>query len=536
MHRSSRRLRVAAPLALAALVLGMPAAAVAETAPAPSPTTSASSTPAPPAPSSTPSPTTTAPTTAAPTDPAPTTSASSTPDPTATAPSGTPTSSTTPTPAPSSAAPGVVKGGDTDRLGLAAAAAGPATSTDPTLVAAGFLERELVADGHHLKNSGYPDYGLTLDAILALDAAGAGQTEATAALTYVANHIGEYLGFAWGPNELYAGSTAKTLLAAVAQGADPRAVGGVDLIASLESREQANGRFTDRTDFGTDYSNMIGQSLAVLALDRAGEPVSAAASQFIRTWQCDDGGFALSFTAPCSSDPDATAYAVQALIAIGGTSESAAQEGLDYLAGRQQADGGIGGAGPTAATNSNSTGLAGQAFVAGGRTAQARAAQDYIRSLQFGCDAPVALRGAIAYNAEAKAAANAPGDQERRATAQAVLALAQTPLYAVSATGADATAPDLACSVAPTTPTPSTTTTPTGTSTPTATAGSDDPTSPVGGGVTDGSDSGSSSGGDSGGPLAYTGASVALPLAIGLLLLLAGGAAVIASRRRGVHA
>lgn len=43
MHRSSLRGRVA-PLALAALVLGMPAAAVAETAPAPSPTTSASST------------------------------------------------------------------------------------------------------------------------------------------------------------------------------------------------------------------------------------------------------------------------------------------------------------------------------------------------------------------------------------------------------------------------------------------------------------------------------------------------------------
>ncbi|CAN7387522.1 hypothetical protein [Knoellia sp. LjRoot47] len=44
MHRSPARLRVVAPLALASLVLGMPAAAVAETAPAPSATTSASST------------------------------------------------------------------------------------------------------------------------------------------------------------------------------------------------------------------------------------------------------------------------------------------------------------------------------------------------------------------------------------------------------------------------------------------------------------------------------------------------------------
>jgi hypothetical protein len=404
------------------------------------------------------------------------------------------------------------------------------------LVAAGFLERELVADGHHLKNSGYADHGLTLDAILALDAAGAGQDEATAAMAFVADNIGEYLGFAWGPNELYAGATAKTLLTAVAQGADPTAVGGVDLVASLKSREQANGRFTDSTDW-TDYSNMIGQSLAVLALDRAGEPVSAAASQFIRTWQCDDGGFALSFAAPCASDPDATAYAVQALIAVGGTSEASAQEGLDYLADRQQADGGVGGAGPTAETNSNSTGLAGQAFVAGGRIAQARAAQNYIRSLQFDCAAPASLRGAIAYNAEAKAAATAPGDQERRATAQAILALAATPLFAVSATGADATAPDLACSVAPTTPGGGTGT-PTGSTSPTnpAGAGSGDPTSPTGSGVSGGSGGSGSDAPSASGPLAYTGASVALPLAIAALLLVAGAATVVMARRRGVHA
>ncbi|WP_404381808.1 hypothetical protein LL946_14425 [Knoellia locipacati] len=529
MHRTPRRVRVLAPFALAALTLGMPTAAVAETVPAPGPTASASSTPAPPAPSptstATPSPSASSSSTTSPSSPA-----TGTPEPTATEPPAMP--STTP----SSAAPGgVVEGGDSARLGLRAAA-GPATSTDPTLIAAGFLERELIADGHHLKNSGYPDYGLTLDAILALDAAGAGQAEATAAMTYVADHIGEYLGFAWGPNELYAGATAKTLLTAVAQGADPTEVGGVDLVASLKGREQTNGRFTDSTDW-TDYSNMIGQSLAVLALDRAGEPVSAAASQFIRTWQCDDGGFALTFAAPCSSDPDATAYAVQALIAVGGTSEAAAQEGLDYLADRQQADGGIGGAGPTAATNSNSTGLAGQAFVAGGRIAQARSAQNYIRSLQFGCAAPVALRGAIAYNAESKAAATAPGDQERRATAQAILALAGTPLFAVSATGADSTAPDLACA-APTTPGTGTST-PTGTTTPTTPAGSGSSS----GSATDapaagsgGSDGSGTSGGSTASGLAYTGATVALPIAIALLLLLVGGATVLAARRRGLHA
>ena len=153
---------------------------------------------------------------------------------------------------------------------------------------------------------------------------------------------------------------------------------------------------------------------------------------------------------------------VQALLATGGAGDPDADQGLDYLAGIQGSDGGVGGAGPTAAHNANSTGLAGQAFLAGGRSAQARAAQGYLRGLQYGCTYPAAFRGGIAYDRAAFTAAAAKGatvqDQDRRATSQALLALAGTPLYAVSATGADATAPDLACA-APTSTTTSPTTT-----------------------------------------------------------------------------
>ena len=139
----------------------------------------------------------------------------------------------------------------------------------------------------------YPDYGVTLDAVLALDAAGAGQTEAAATTKYVADHIGGYIGTDFGPTELYAGATAKALLVAVAQGVDPAAFGGVDLVATLQSLETSSGRFSDHSAGGADYSNLIGQSFAVMALRRAGEATSAASVDIIRANQCADGGFRL---------------------------------------------------------------------------------------------------------------------------------------------------------------------------------------------------------------------------------------------------
>ncbi|HSF97270.1 MAG TPA: prenyltransferase/squalene oxidase repeat-containing protein [Ornithinibacter sp.] len=445
-----------------------------------------------------------------------------------------------------------------------------AASTDPTLVGAHYLQQQLAAGGHHFSVTAmgviYPDHGVTADAVLALAAAGTAQDEAALATAWLADDVVGYLGYGEA-DEVGAGSAAKLLNVALAQGEDPTSFGGYDLLTTLQGLEQPSGRFSDKTKYPdysdptklADYSNTFGQSFALIGLDRAGEPVSDAARQYLLTQQCPGGGFQLYMsdagcTSDDSADPDATAMAVQALIAVGG-SASAAGEGLDYLESRQDASGGVGGGGPQSGANANSTGLAGQAFLAGGRTSQARAAVTFLTGLQYGCDFPVALRGGIAYDAAAFAAtkaagaAAAPVDQDRRSTSQALLALAGTPLASVTADGADAVAPALTC----TTPTSTPTTTGGATSTPTTSASttprpststSSATATASGGGTATGSDdtaatTGSAAGGSgstgAGGSLARTGSDLVLPVGLGLVLVVVGGVVIAATRRQGAH-
>ncbi|MGL5818211.1 MAG: prenyltransferase/squalene oxidase repeat-containing protein [Phycicoccus sp.] len=416
---------------------------------------------------------------------------------------------------------------------------GPATTTDPAQRAGHYLVQQLRATGYTFSSEfegvEYPDFGLVADAVLALDAAGTGQDAAAQATATLAGRLGEYIGFDTDgdpttPDDLYAGSVAKVLNVAAAQGAPPRDFGGVDLIATLEGLERPTGRFSDTG--AEDYSNTFTQSLAVMGLSRAGGTVSGDALRYLLDQQCPNGGFQLVMTdggctADAQADPDSTAMAVQALLTVG--QAAAAGDGLDFIVSRQRDDGGVGGSGPTASVNANSTGLAGQALVAGGRTAQARLATSYLTALQYDCSFPTPLRGGVAYDRTAFDAQRAagreavPSDQDRRSTAQAALALSGTPLYAVTAEGADATAPAPACATAGATPS----------RTPTV-----DPSTP-------GRDSGGESTGAAEAPreqpkdaedLARTGTDPVLPALLGLLLLVMGGAAVVVSRPRGNHA
>ncbi len=457
--------------------------------------------------------------------PAPT-SSTTVPVPTGTATASSPTTT---------ADPGgrIVPGGRTRAFGPAAPQ-GVITNPSAEEAAAGYLARELAAGGHHFSvdfgGTLYPDYGVTADAVLALDAAGAGQTEAAAATRWLADNVVSYTGFG-DPTEISSGSVAKLLNVALAQGVDPAAFGGYDLTATLRSLEQPSGQFRDVSKYPKsdgsygDYSNVFGQSLALVGLQRTGSGPSPASVSFLAAQQCADGGFRLDFgVTPCSSDPDATAMAVQALIAVRGTADANAARGLDYLAGRQAAGGGVGGGGPTSAVNANSTGLAGQAFLAGGRSAQARLANQFLAQLQYDCAFPAALRGGVAYDGTAFDAQEAAGagattvDQDRRSTTQAILSLSGTPLFAVTATGAVAGGPVAVCAA----PTTSTTTTVPPTTTTGATVSN---TSPA-----------TTTSTTTGEPLAYTGAQ-ALPLgALALALLTGGVLLVLVSRRRGAHA
>ena len=248
--------------------------------------------------------------------------------------------------------------------------------------------QQLAATGYLLQSFGFPDPGLTADAVLALDAAGTGQDAAAAATQKLVDDPVGYTGFG-DPAEVYAGSVAKLLNIAVAQGIDPGAFGGFDVLGTLQGLEKPNGRFSDVSAFG-DFSNTFGQSFALIGLHRAGAPVSADARGYLLAQQCPGGGFKLYMddagcTTDADADPDATAMAVQALIAVGGAATEAG-DALDYLASAQGASGGV--SSPTQGVNANTTGLAGQAFLAGGRTAQARAAVAFLTSLQYGCGLP----------------------------------------------------------------------------------------------------------------------------------------------------
>ena len=318
------------------------------------------------------------------------------------------------------------------------------TAAERTDAAAGWLARHFTG-GDHLEVSfggqSFPDQGLTADGILALDAARSAQTAAGKATTWLAGQAKGYAEPAAG--ESYAGAHAKLLLVAEAQGKDVHSFGGLDLVAGLEAREAASGRFSDESAYG-DYSNGITQSLALLALHRTGSGPDAAATDFLVSAQCPDGGFPEQFGGTCTSSVDTTGYAVQALLAVGRT--AAAGKALDWLAGRQLASGGFSGNG---AVNANSTGLAAQALRAGGRDAAADKAVTFLLSLQDGCSAAAGNRGAIEYDA-------ARSGDAARATTQAVPALAGVGLADVHA-GGDASAATLPCASTPApSPSPST--------------------------------------------------------------------------------
>ncbi|HET7761532.1 MAG TPA: LPXTG cell wall anchor domain-containing protein [Phycicoccus sp.] len=441
----------------------------------------------------------------------------------------------------------------------ASAADAPTSTSDRAGLAGAFIATTLI-DGDHYDYPGgtYFDGGNTIDAILALDGAGVGRSTADAALAYLTANLGGYTGTDYAST--YAGPTAKSLLAVAAHGGNPHDVAGVDLVAQLQSTYGAAqpGRFSDLPATGCgydpcDYSNTIGQSLAMIALTRAGATLAPEATSFLLDQQCPDGGFRGELAAAtCTSDPDATAFAAQALLAVG--SDAAAAAALDHLASLQAADGGV--AGDGAPANANTTGVAVQAFLAGGRTAAATAGQAFIASLQYDCRAAAPLRWGISFTAATRSTSTV-GDSDLRATPQAALALAGRSLLTVSSDGSGAALPAFTCpTVTPTstpTPTPTSSTGPgsgststsgsgtgsgatgSGSARPPQTSTSSGSTSPLGAVAADGGAGDPATAGATADRLAQTGSDVLWPVGLGLLLVVVGALAVVVSRRRGAH-
>lgn len=326
-----------------------------------------------------------------------------------------------------------------------AATAGPAaaSSSPPTVLpgtaAAGWLARQMT-DGTYFQDSydgvEYPDQGLTIDAIIAFAATGTGNDYAARATTWLEQPdiLSNYLGD--GVTESYAGPTAKLLLAAEVRGVNPTSFGGVNLVARLAALLTPSGQYSDVSAYG-DYSNAFSQALAVIALSRHGG-APATAVNFLAGTECADGGFPLDFAQPtCVDDADATAMDVQALLAAG--DPSAAQRGLNWLVSAQLPSGGYAeSAGDTADTNT--TGIAGQALLVGGKLVPAAKAAVFLYGLQVGCSGAPADQGGIAFDATGFDPTTAA-----RATAQGILGLAGVGYAHVSAAGSHNGDPHLAC-------------------------------------------------------------------------------------------
>jgi hypothetical protein len=172
------------------------------------------------------------------------------------------------------------------------------------------------------------------------------------------------------------------------------------------------------------YDGVYRQSLAIIGLVATGHTPNAPAVTWLLAQQCADG----SFTAyrantsvactPATEDENATAAAIQALVALGKPTTTA----VAALKHFQLADGGFydnTAFGP-AASDANSTGLALSALVAAGvdpatvTSTSGKTGDDYLRSLQIAC---TATTGAGAYDFQGEATLHA----NDYATVQALL-------------------------------------------------------------------------------------------------------------------
>ncbi len=156
-------------------------------------------------------------------------------------------------------------------------------------------------------------------------------------------------------------SAGKLALAAAAAGRDPRSVLGQDMVVAMSRvYSPTTGAFGNST---------WDQAFNMLGWRAAGETVPVTATRLLEARANADGGW--GWTASTDSDVDSTALAVQALLAAGEPiTSSAIVSGMAYMSAAQNPDGGFPYT-PESATdtssNANSTAFAVQAILAVGQ-------------------------------------------------------------------------------------------------------------------------------------------------------------------------
>jgi hypothetical protein len=198
--------------------------------------------------------------------------------------------------------------------------------------------------GQQAADGSFGPLGQTMDAVLALKAAGVNPAGVTRGGQSAAGFLRAQVRTATSP-----GAAGKAAIGAVALGIDPRNVAGVNLVKVItDGYDPATGRYA-----GDEFS----QSIAMIALVVAGEPVPAAATQALITAQLEDGGWGFDGF----SDADTTAIAVQALVAVNAPRGGWDVRATAYFAANQYADGGWG---YFDESNANSTAFVVQALLA----------------------------------------------------------------------------------------------------------------------------------------------------------------------------
>ncbi|MFF7988467.1 prenyltransferase/squalene oxidase repeat-containing protein [Kitasatospora xanthocidica] len=196
------------------------------------------------------------------------------------------------------------------------------------------------------------------------------------------------------------------------------------------------------------YDGVWRQSLALTALKAAKLVPADSAVGWLTGQQCEDGGWPSYRAAGAACDPkkedsNATALAVQALVALGGH-QDAVDKGVNWLKATQTADGGWG-YNPGNLSDANSTGLAVSALFAANADPASVAkagtnALDGLRPFQLGCAARPEERGSFAYQLEGGTIA-----PNALASAQGALAAAGGYLPVASSVHADTAPKALDC-------------------------------------------------------------------------------------------
>ena len=199
-----------------------------------------------------------------------------------------------------------------------------------------------------------PSQGISAWVALALAAAGINPQDQArcgkSAFEYLEGHFGEGLEeeLAW--PQIAVTSFERELMVVDAAGADPHHFAGYDLVAEILGRQLEDGAFAYTPDGTRGESNDT--IFAILALSPIHEPAVAGARGAAREWvvsaQLEDGGWYYSGSSP-HSEVDMTGAAIEALVAAGppgaepalGEYQAAIARGLEYLERSQLSDGGF---------------------------------------------------------------------------------------------------------------------------------------------------------------------------------------------------